>query len=190
MASGTRKENEKKQDKYVQARISGKNKEEAKREAGYAATTRTDQIEKPGSPAQLKIMAELERQGIDEKFLVSSYKSALAESKSEKGRVGDYNAHAKLLLQMSYLMGLGKKDGPGVAIQINNGPKGEQADAGGYEETLREIRALRELLKEKIIDDQLPRVHERGSGPIDADAYHEVVGDAGKLPQDGSGGQP
>lgn len=118
--------------KYVEARIAGRSKKESKRIAGYAPTTKIQNIERPGGPVANKMVEALEAHGITEERIAAEYAEGLEKSKQPGAREADFNSHSKYLLQLAYLKGYGKKDAPAVALQINTGTSRED-DSGRLE---------------------------------------------------------
>ena len=143
-------EDEKRQDAYVEARLEGIPKPEAGALAGYHPAS-ISRLETPGTPTYSKIQKALEDKGINEDFLASEYLKGMAEAASPQGRVGDYTAHSKYLLQLSYLMGYGRKD-PAVAVQINNtgNPVNQEHDPERTRIALEEATAILRVLQAEI----------------------------------------
>ena len=146
----TKEKNDKKAKKYVEARLRGLKKVEARKVSGYSETTPIVQIEKPGGPVANLMQRALDIIGIDEEFIAKEYQEGLALSKSPAASEADCNAHAKYLLQLGYLRGYGR-NGPSVAVQINNNPGSNTPnDVGRVENTLREVGELLRVVREEL----------------------------------------
>lgn len=139
---------EQKQAAYVDARLDGNSRETSCEIAGFSPDSRT-LVERT---AKSKIIAELDKRGLDESGLADKYTHGL--KKVESGDESfDGQAYAKLLLQVGYLRGHGRES-PTVAIQNNFGaahaPGNEPVATG---ELLREVadglRAIREEISRR-----------------------------------------
>lgn len=174
MARPLKKKSDEAQDLYVKARIDGKTKSEAKEIAGYSQGTHARYIERPGSPIANKMQKALEARGIDEEYLAKNYEEGIAEARSAQGRVGDYNAYFKGLLQLSYLLGYGRKENPTVAIQLNDN-RSISIDQGTIEGSLDRLQALTGILEGRTSEDQAGGIHEADSGAKDWSASPGVA---------------
>jgi len=168
-------EDEKRQDAYVEARLQGVPKPEAGALAGYPPAS-ISRLETPGTPTYSKIQKALESQGINEDFLASEYRRGMAEAASPQGRVGDYTAHSKYLLQLSYLMGYGRKD-PTVAVQINNPGNtiNQEHDPERTRIALEEATAILRVLQAEIESRKPAGVPSGGPEVTDVSAHAGVV---------------
>lgn len=189
MPRNTKKVAAKMQDKYVEARIAGKTKTEAKEVAGYAPTTKTSVIERPDGPVVKKLMLALEAAGITEEKIASEYAKGLEQSVQAGARDADFGSHAKYLLQLGYLLGYGKQSGPSVAVQINNGT-GSADEPDGLKATLGRIEECLEVVAAEIVRRDVPGVHDGDARATDAAAHDGVDQPAQELAQPRGAGHP
>lgn len=150
-------------EKYAAARVNGAEPRAAARSAGYSDLTEIAQIERRGGPVDNLMRRSLAARGIDEDFIAKEYEKGLDLSLKPGAGDLDCQAHAKYLLQMGYLLGYGKQ-GPSVAVQINNGGAGATIphEPGRVEDALREVRDLLGLVRAELGARDAGELHREG----------------------------
>lgn len=159
--------------KYVDLTFKGAKPRDAARAVGYSDGVTISNIERPGGPvalAQSAMVTALKNRGITEEWVANEYEKGIALSQSPGAANADCNAHGKYLLQLGYLLGYGR-NGPAVAVQINNSPA--QGDKGygdeRVEDTLREVRDLLTVVREEL--------GSRNSAPVSGEGDSVAGGD-------------
>lgn len=170
MAGPKKDECEKMADKYVEARLAGKPRIEARTIAGYSEKTHIRQIERKDGPVANKMSEALEKRGITEEMLAQEYAEGLAQSKQPGAKNADYASHAKYLFQLGTLLGYGRKEVPAVAVQINNGAS-EAPDSRRLEELAGRLEGLLGALEEEIGSRGAEELHEGDPGAGDSKAH-------------------
>lgn len=185
MEEGTTRK--KRQDVYVAARLDGVEGKEAARLAGYAESSQPAMIERRGGAVHNKMIAALSRLNINEDTLAQEYVDGV--KKSKRDRNGDYQAHAKYLLQLGYLLGYGKQ-GPSVAVQINNSGAAQPDDIDGVKRLIPEIESLLQMVKTELGRRKPDGVLEGSVETGSAEACEGVVRPPQSPQQITGGGQP
>lgn len=160
------------QTKYVEAKLAGKNGEEAKIIAGYSAGTIPANIERIGGPVHSLLVKALNEKGIDESFLSDEYVKGISSATKAGAKDKDLNAHAQYLKQLGFLLGYGKT-GPSIAVQVNTGA-GSGDDPLPTRELIEQVSDLVEVLKETVGRDRSSGVHAGDPGDADPDAHPGV----------------
>ena len=180
------------QEKYIQARLSGENKFQAGKIAGYAKGS-CNNMEQPGHPVYERIREKCIQRGLDDDKLIDEYLEGitLAKIPDYNGR-RDLNAHAQYLKQSGYLLGYTKWAQQGaVNVQINNNSRKVQINAiNGIGELGEEVNLLLGIVRSEIEarkSDQLPG---GDSGVADSKAYIDMDSTVTDSQNAGSGGQP
>jgi len=164
------------EDRYLAARFEGREPRDAARIAGYSENTKINEIERVGGPVDRKLQAALQKARMDEEWLVGEYEKGIEKVMGADPNF-DGQAHAKYLLQLSYLMGHGKRNTPAVAVQINNQPGGKAGCVDGDDP-----ERLADLISEtrNLLEDV--RAVLRQNGPGDVHEGDSALNDAGTHP--------
>lgn len=182
----TAKEIQEMQDKYVEARINGHTVKESTEIAGYGSGVQANKIERLGGQVHNKMVRALADRGITEESIASEYVKGIEESKKSGAKERDLNAHVQYLKQLGYLLGY-HKQGPQVAVQINNTQQAPEFDPSRIGELVNEVSGLIEFLQEEISSRKSGGVHEGDIRTQDTAAHPGVV-DATTEAQAPSGG--
>ena len=148
-----------KAEKYVEARIRhGMTKVNARTAAGYSEATDIKQIERVGGPVANKMQEALEKYGINEDMLAQEYAEGIQKCKQPGAKDSDFSSHAKYLGALAGHLGHGRKEIPGVAIQINTGSSGS-SEPGRLEGLADRLEGLLGSVEEEIGRKQSSGLH-------------------------------
>ena len=160
-----------KQEKYVEARVAGATQDKAAEIAGYSRTTDRSQIERIGGPVHTLMVKALAEKGITEGWIAEKYRDGIEAAQQVGAKEKDLNAMSQMLKQIGYLMGYAK-NGPAVAVQINNNPQnGAADDAAPTREDIEYLKGLIENLAEQVSADRASGLLPNDTGTPDPEAH-------------------